>query len=80
MVISIQQAQYLGEYKISLNFSDGTQKIIDFEHFLRNANNPMTSKYLDKKLFSSFKVEYGDINWNDFEMCLPIRDLYEGKL
>lgn len=80
MVISIQKAEYLGGYKISLEFSDGTQKTVDFEQFLRSAKNPMTAKYLDKKLFSSFEIEYGDISWNDYEMCFPIWDLYEGKL
>jgi hypothetical protein len=40
----------------------------------------MARKYLDKKLFRDFKIEYGDIIWNDYEMCFPIGDLYEGKV
>ncbi len=39
-----------------------------------------TKKYLDKKLFKSYSLEFGDINWNDFEMCFPIWDLHEGRL
>ena len=80
MVISIQKANYLGEYKIKFQFSDGTEKVVDFEAFLKKAKNPMTKKYLDKKLFQSFSIEYGDIIWNDYEMCFPIWDLYEGKI
>ncbi len=80
MVISIQKANYLGKYKIKFQFSDGTEKVVDFEVFLKKAKNPMTKKYLDKKLFQSFSIEYGDIIWNDYEMCFPIWDLYEGKI
>ncbi len=80
MVISIQKAEYIGEYKIHFHFSDGVERTIDFYNFLRNARNPMTRKYLDKKLFATFKIEYGDIQWNDFEMCFPIWDLHEGNI
>jgi DUF971 family protein len=80
MVISINKATYLGEYKISLKFSDGKETLIDFYNFLSEAKNPMTRKYLDKALFEDFKIEYGDIVWNDFEMCFPIWDLYNGKI
>ena len=80
MVISIQKAEYKGDYKINFLFSDGVEKSIDFSTFLKNAKNPMTRKYLDKKLFQSFSLEFGDINWNDFEMCFPLWDLHEGKI
>lgn len=80
MVISIIKAEYAGEYKINLTFSDNTERMIDFADFLNNAKNPMTRKYLDKKLFSNFTIEYGDIIWNDYELCFPVWDLHEGKL
>ncbi len=80
MVISIQNADYKGDYRIFFKFSDGVEKTIDFASFLNSAKNPMTTKYLDKSLFQSFSLEYGDIHWNDFEMCFPIWDLHEGKI
>lgn len=80
MVITIEQAKYLGDYKIQFKFSDNTEKVIDFERFLSNAKNPMTKKYLDKKEFQAFSIEYGDVVWNDFEMCFPIWDLHEGYI
>jgi hypothetical protein len=80
MVISIINAEYTGEYKVKLTFSDGVIKEIDFAAFLNSAKNPMARKYLDKKLFRKFKIEYGDIIWNDYEMCFPIWELYEGKI
>ncbi len=80
MNISIQKANYLGEYKINFLFSDGVEKTIDFGRFLENAKNPMTKKYLDKKLFQSYSIEYGDIIWNEYEMCFPVWDLHEGVI
>jgi len=80
MVISIDKAEYAGDYKISLLFSDGVERLIDFFDFLNNARNPMTRKYLDKKLFKNYSIVYGDIIWNDYEMCFPIWDLHEGKI
>lgn len=80
MVVSIENAEYKGDYVINLRFSDGVERSIDFGDFLRNARNPMTKKYLEKELFKSFTIDYGDLIWNDYEMCFPIWNLYEGKI
>jgi hypothetical protein len=80
MVISIEKAEYKGDYMIILQFSDGVERNIDFGDFLRKAKNPMTKKYLDKDIFKSFTLDYGDLMWNDYEMCFPIWDLHEGKI
>jgi hypothetical protein len=80
MVISIKKATYIGDYKIHFLFSDGIEKTIDFKDFLMNSNNPMTTKYRDNEKFKSFSLEYGDIIWNDYEMCFPIWDLYKGQI
>ena len=79
-VIEIKKAEYLEDYKIELFFNDRTFQVVDFEEFLFKANNPMTTKYRDKKLFGKFKIEYGDLIWGDYEMCFPIADLYNGKI
>jgi DUF971 family protein len=80
MVISINKAEYIGEYKIKLLFSDGAERLINFSYFLNRAKNPMTRKYLDKNLFKKYSIEYGDIIWNEYEMCFPVWDLHEGKI
>jgi len=78
--IAITQAEYLGQYEIRLTFSDRTEQTIDFSGFLNRSNNPMTRKFLDKKLFRNFQIEHGDIVWNDYELCFPIGDLHEGSV
>jgi len=40
----------------------------------------MTKKYLNKKLFKNYTIKYGDIVWNDYEMCFRIWNLHEGNI
>jgi hypothetical protein len=78
--IAVTQAMYLEKYRIRFTFSDESERTIDFGGFLNHAKNPMTRQFLDKSLFCAFKIEFGDIVWNDYELCFPIRDLYEGNV
>jgi hypothetical protein len=78
--IAVAQAEYLGKYVIHFTFSDETEQTVDFGVFLNRSNNPMTRKYLDQKLFRNFQIEHGDVVWNDYELCFPIGDLYEGNV
>jgi hypothetical protein len=80
MVISIVKAEYLGDYQIKFDFSDGVERVINFFPFLSQARNPMTRKYLDQKLFSEYSIHYGDIVWNDYELCFPVWELHEGTI
>ncbi len=80
MVVSITKAELLEGYKIRFYFSDESIKEIDFYNFLTASRNPMTKKYLDRSLFQNFKIEFGDIVWNDYELCFPIWDLHEGNI
>ena len=79
-VIEILSAEHLQDYKIRLNFNDGKSRVVDFEHFLGNALNPMTRKYLKRTNFRNFRIEFGDLVWGDYEMSFPIWDLYEGNI
>ncbi len=79
MSLRIEKAAYVKDYQIKLFFSDGKENIVDFESFLRRAKNPMTSKYCDLKRFRKFNITYGDLEWNDYELCFPIWDLHEKR-
>lgn len=79
-VISIEGAEYVEAYQIRLQFSDGRERVIDFEPFLRGSSNPLIKRYLDMERFKRFTVGYGDLFWDDYEMCFPISDLYEGYI
>src|SRR5438132_1343607 len=75
-VIDIVGAEQVSGYKLTLSFSDGTQRVVDFEPFLRSSRNPMIRAYLEPNRFANFRVEYGDLIWDDYGLCFPIADLY----
>ena len=79
-VIDIERAEYVDGYRIHLVFSDGQERVIDFEPFLTRSLNPLIRKYLDLDEFKKFTISYGDLIWNDYDLCFPIADLYEGRI
>ncbi len=79
-IVAITHAEYLSDYRVRLHFNDGKEQILNFESFLRHARNPMIRKYLDPEQFTLFSLEYGDLVWNDYELCFPIADLYAGNI
>ena len=40
----------------------------------------MIREYLDAENFRKFTVEYGDLFWNDYDLCFSVADLYEGTI
>jgi hypothetical protein len=79
-VVDIVRVEQIADYKLKLYFSDGMERVIDFEPFLRRSRNPMILKYLDQKKFRDFRLEYGELVWDDYGLCFPIADLYENRI
>jgi len=79
-IINIIEAEYIPPYKIHLWFSDGAEQIVDFESFLKKSTHPEIKKYLNKELFKEFSIAHGRLDWNDYDLCFPIQDLYEGTI
>ena len=79
-IINIEKANYLSDYKIAFEFNDGIKKIVDFKNFIFSSLHPDIRKYQNQKLFQKFNLNYGEIEWNDYELAFPIYDLYEGKI
>jgi hypothetical protein len=78
--LRITEAKYVSDYKIGLTFNDGTERVMDFEPFLRKAQNPHITKYRQMRQFKSFRLDYGDLMWGDYEMIFPIADLHRGEI
>lgn len=79
-VIEIVGAEQISDYQLKLHFSDGMERVIDFEPFLRSSRNPMIRAYLERGKFAKYRLEYGDLVWDDYGLCFPIADLYENKI
>ena len=78
--LKIDSAKYLSDFVIRIQFSNGVEKLVDFKSFLSNSGHPSIRKYLDESKFSSFIIEDGNLNWNDYDLIFPIWDLYKGKI
>jgi DUF971 family protein len=79
-IIKIEKVSYLGGYKLKLAFNDKSEQSIDFFPFLSNSLNPLIRKYLDEKIFKAYELDDGDLEWNDYDLCFPIADLYENTI
>jgi DUF971 family protein len=79
-VIDIVRVEQVSDYKLRLSFSDGVERVIDFEPFLRRSRNPMIRAYLEPQKFAEFRLEYGNLMWDDYGLCFPIADLYENNI
>ena len=78
--IEINRVDYITEYRLRLYFSDGKVQDVDFKNFINHSTNPQIAKYKNLDLFKSFQLTYGDLEWNDFDLCFPIADLYENNI
>ena len=78
--LSIKDAKYLGDYVIRIYFTTNETKVVDFKPFLMQAIHPGIKKYTNEDLFTSYKIQNGNINWNDYDLIFPVSDLYENKI
>ena len=79
-VLRILEAVYLDRFKIKFTFSDEKEGTVDFQDFLMSSSHPQIIKYRNVEEFKKFTIVDGDIDWNDFELCFPISDLYENNI
>jgi hypothetical protein len=77
-VLQVIRAKYLKDYVVRVVFNDGTEKAVDFKSFLQKTTHPEIAKYRKENLFKKFRIESGNINWNDYDLIFPISDLYKG--
>lgn len=78
--LEIAEAKHVSGYKLRLAFNDGTSRVMDFEPFLRRAQNPDLTQYRQLRKFKNFHLHYGNLMWGDYEMMFPIVDLYRGDI
>lgn len=78
--ISIESVKYIDSYRLFIKFDDGKEQIVDFSDFILNSHHPDIQKYKNTDLFKKFVLEYGDLQWNDYDLSFPIYDLYENNL
>ena len=77
--LAITEAEYTGEYRLRLSFSDGTSQEVDFGSFLLNHPHPQHDKYRKLANFKRFRIERGNIVWGkDWDLIFPVSQLHQG--
>jgi len=79
-LLQIKNAYYVGDYGIRIIFSDTHAPLVDFKPFLQNSKNPTIRKYLNEAIFKQFVIKDGNLDWNDFDLCFSLEDLYYNKI
>ena len=62
-LIWINNAKYLGDYRLALTFSNGNERVVDIKDFI--ATHPLFSPLRDKQLFSQFQLDGWTVSWQD---------------
>jgi len=79
-IIEVVKADCIGGYRLAIEFCDGHIQQVDFDTFLRHSPHPEIYKYLALDLFKQFRIVDGQLDWNDYDLCFSLEDLYEGNI
>lgn len=78
-LLSVVKADFVGDYRVNVHFSDGTQRIIDFTDAFSRLQG-YYARYYQPELFQTFTIEDGNLVWGeDWDVIYPTWDLYKGK-
>jgi len=69
--------KHLEGYKLEVLFSKSKSGVVDMEHFITTARNPMTSQFKDIELFKQACIERGNVIWLDNEMDISDQSHYD---
>ena len=77
----IVKAEYAGEVRLNILFSDGTSQTVDFRPYILSHPHPQYNRYIDPKYFKKFRLESGNVVWGkNWDLVFPLEQLYAGKL
>lgn len=74
-LIWINSAKYLGDYRLSLSFSNGETRIFDAKDFIQT--HPLFSVLKDKNAFSRFELDGWTVSWQNGTLDIAPEYLYE---
>ncbi len=80
-IITVNKAEYLGDFKLKITFDDQNTREINFAPVLRLYATGDYAKYKKEKYFKEFRIESNNIVWgSDWDLIFPIEELYAGKI
>ncbi len=73
--IAVVKAEYIGDYKLLVSFSDGENRIFDGKMLEGEVFEPLK----DEEYFKNFYIESGAVTWNERLDCSPYSMYYNGE-
>lgn len=79
--LAVISAYYVSGLKLRIEFSDQTERVVDFEPFLTHRPHQSFQRYQQPENFKKFKIESGNVVWGDnWDVILPVEQLHRGKI
>lgn len=75
--IKISGVRPMDDYKLWLRFNTGEAKIFDFAPML---DQPAFAQLADKRVFSQVYIDYGVTVWNDGDIDIAPKYLYDNSV
>jgi len=76
----VTNTNHLTGHILEIIFNDGHKSIVDFAPFIFSAGHPDYELYKKQSYFLNYKIEDGNLNWDDYTMIFPIEELYNNKI
>jgi hypothetical protein len=78
--IQVEAALLLRDYQILILFSNNRMKVVDFAPAIAKYAKGYYSKYADKKNFSKFHIDKGNIVWGkEWDLIFPAEDIFNAR-
>lgn len=75
-LLTVERAEYFGDYKLVLFFNNGEKRIFDFSPLL---DKGVCHKLSDMEYFKKFRIDAFSVDWND-EIGFAPEFLYENSV
>ena len=75
MFFDVTHAQYDSEYKIDLEFEDGSRGTVDLSDYIKP--DTVFEVFSNREYFKDFHIEYGTLVWGEGEVDIAPEALYE---
>ncbi|MCM1320865.1 MAG: DUF2442 domain-containing protein [Bacteroides sp.] len=64
-MLHVENAKYIGEYKIDIAFDDGTRRLVDLESVVFSDGRKIVSELKDLALFKDFSIQRHTVTWKN---------------
>ncbi len=78
--MQIISVAHIRNYRLFVEFDNGSTKTIDLEKYIRNSDSPIIEEYLDIDLFCEvYMNDEGALCWGDSEMVITSENILSGE-